>query len=75
VSAKSKRFRRVTPDIKARIADLMPWHFSEFSEHGISYHTCRFCGLGSETFDGLWKYGIRHYVCADCRDAITGKKD
>ncbi len=63
--------RRMDPRKVEHIASLMPWHFAEYSEHGISYQTCRFCGLGSETFDGLWKYGVRHYVCSPCRDAIT----
>lgn len=63
--------KRIAPEIVKRIWDLDPWMFMEFSEFGISYHTCRFCGLGSETFDGLWKYGVRHYVCTPCRDEIT----
>jgi hypothetical protein len=63
--------RRMDPKIVKRISDLMPWAFSEYSEHGISYHTCRFCGQGSESNEGLWKYGVRHYVCIPCRDAIT----
>ena len=63
--------RRIAPNVVERMAALMPWHFSEYGEHGISYHVCRYCGNGSESNDGLWKYGVRHWVCSPCRDAIT----
>mgnify|MGYP001567935036 CR=1 FL=1 len=45
-----------------------------YDSHGLSYQVCRFCGQGGNTYcssDGLWKYGVRHYVCTPCRDAIT----
>lgn len=67
----TESIRRIDPKIVKRIWDLQPWQFSEFSEFGISYQTCRFCGQGSDSNDGLWKYGVRHYVCTECRDAIT----
>jgi hypothetical protein len=70
----AQSIRRIDPKIVEKINDLMPWQFSEFGEFGISYHKCRFCGQGSEHHEGLWKYGVRHYVCTPCRDAITSTK-
>lgn len=67
----NETMRRIDPKIVQRIWDLQPWQFSEFSEFGISYQTCRFCGQGQESNEGLWKYSVRHYVCTPCRDAIT----
>lgn len=66
--------RRIDSKVVARMSSLMPWHFSEFSQFGISYQKCRYCGQGSETHDGLWKYGVRHWVCTPCRDAITSAR-
>ena len=66
--------RRISPEVVKRMNDLEPWMYSEFSEYGLSYQCCRFCGQGGNTHhrpDGLWKYGVRHYVCSPCRDAIT----
>ena len=70
--------RRIKPGVVERMASLMPWMYTEFGQNGLTYQTCRFCRLGiGEAPDGLWKYGVRHYVCSDCRDAITatGKYD
>lgn len=69
----NQSIRRIEGRVIDRMAALMPWHFSEFSEFGISYQTCRYCGQGSNDHEGLWKYGVRHYVCTPCRDAITGQ--
>lgn len=62
---------RVSPEVRARMAALMPWQFHGFGEHGLSYHACRFCRQGVSEVEGLWKYGVRHYVCDACRNAIT----
>lgn len=65
---------RVTKEVAERMAALMPWQFSEFSKYGISYQVCRFCHRGAGECEGLWKYGVRHWVCTECRDAITRRK-
>lgn len=70
--------RRIDSRIVERMSALMPWHFSEFNfsdlRIGISYHKCRYCGQGSDEHEGLWKYGVRHWVCTPCRDAITSAR-
>jgi len=41
------------------------------SDWGLTYQLCRFCGRGRDhkkQGDGLWKYGVRHYACTECRD-------
>ena len=67
--------RRIDPDVVERMAALMPWHYTEFGQNGLTYQTCRFCHQGiGDAPDGLWKYGVRHYVCTACRDAITSQR-
>lgn len=42
-----------------------------FSAH-LTYQTCRFCKAGEygSKGGGLYKYGVRHYICGPCmRDA------
>jgi hypothetical protein len=42
--------------------------WSEFSQYGLSYQSCRFCHRGIvDRLKGLWKYSVRHYICDDCR--------
>ena len=65
---------RISPDVVKRMAALMPWHYTECGWNGISYQTCRFCRQGIGEVEGLWKYGVRHYVCTPCRDAITSAR-
>ena len=50
-----------------------PWLFTTFGEFGLSYQTCRFCKRGQGDTQGLWKYGVRHYACEDCRKAASDK--
>ena len=50
----------------AQIAS-QPWRFSTFGPYGLSYQKCRLCERSSESVSGLWKYGVRHYACDDCR--------
>lgn len=46
------------------------------SDWGLTYQMCRFCQQGrpytkrdyKKSGDGLWKYGVRHYACTECRD-------
>ena len=33
---------------------------------GLTYQMCRFCRKSEG--EGLWKYGVRHYACTECRD-------
>lgn len=70
----TKNVKRIDAKVVERMAALMPHQFSEFSEFGISYQKCRFCGQGSEEHEGLWKYGVRHWVCTPCRDEITSAR-
>lgn len=60
---------------KIRALADMPWMFSHFALGpdycGLTYQACRFCKRGGNNSDlrGLWKYGVRHYICEDCRKA------
>lgn len=67
----ARSIRRISKRVVERMAALMPWHYQECGWNGLSYQTCRFCRQGLGEVDGLWKYGVRHYVCTPCRDAIT----
>lgn len=42
-------------------------------DYGLTYQTCRFCGKGWRELTGLWKYGVRHYICQECREAAIRK--
>ena len=42
-------------------------HFFTFHKYGLTYQTCRFCGGGQGAWEGLFKYGVRHYICPSCR--------
>ncbi len=66
--------RRIDPAVVKRMEKLMPWHYGEFGQNELTYQTCRFCHQGIGEADGLWKYGVRHYVCTPCRDAITSNR-
>lgn len=36
-------------------------------DYGLTYQMCRFCRVSWPKVSGLYKYGVRHYICADCR--------
>lgn len=59
-----------SPKTRAKLAEIAkrPWMFSEFASTGLSYQKCRLCGRGLGEVRGLWKYGVRHYACDDCRE-------
>jgi hypothetical protein len=66
--------RRIDGAVREKLRGLPPWMRSTFGEHSsLSYHTCRFCKRGRGEVPGLWKYGVRHYACDDCRDGIIGR--
>lgn len=38
--------------------------------YGLTYQCYRFCGVSAfraRGVRGLWRYGVRYYVCDDCR--------
>lgn len=44
--------------------------YFEYDSHriyGLTYQSCRFCGVDALKTGGLWKYGVRHYICDECR--------
>lgn len=53
-----------------------PNYFYDFDlDFGLTYHTCAYCGVGSNVApgDGLWKYSTRHYACTPCVEARADK--
>jgi hypothetical protein len=70
------RARRISKQVKARLKELadQPWMFSTYALGadycGLTYQSCRFCKRDdSDGLRGLWKYGVRHYICDECRRA------
>ena len=59
--------------LQVRLAKLGSWMFLPFRDGGLSYQTCRFCRRGIGIVSGLWKYGVRHYICDDCRVTALAK--
>ena len=68
--------RAVSAKTKAALRALKPWHQHGFhvSEASLTYQACRFCQRGWPDVQTLWKYGVRHYACDDCRNAAIGAK-
>jgi hypothetical protein len=52
------------------LANLRPWQRHTFSSADFFYQSCRFCRRSIGDVPGLWKYGVRHYACDECRDKI-----
>ena len=40
--------------------------------YGLTYQSCRYCHAGWPEEMGLWKYGVRHYICDACRNQKLG---
>lgn len=65
-------FARKTKPIGERLAALKPHQrHKHFSYPGSTdgYQSCRFCQRSWRELGALWKYGVRHWICDDCRDA------
>lgn len=62
-----------------KLSTLKPHAFSvQNREWGLTYQKCRFCERAVWEIDtlyngviGLWKYGVRHYCCEDCRQHFS----
>jgi hypothetical protein len=43
---------------------------------GLTYQSCRFCHVSWPEVRGLFKYGVRHYICAACRERkLNGRNE
>ncbi len=56
--------------LRARLAARAVWIqcLNDFAASPLTYQTCRFCRAGDygSKGGGLYKYGIRHYICEEC---------
>lgn len=52
------------------LAGLQSWHYHTYNSRDFAYQSCRFCHRSIHDVQGLWKYGVRHYACDECRDKI-----
>jgi hypothetical protein len=69
--------RLPSPASVTRILDLKPWmqvtidQWKYTTQYGNGQ--CRFCLRTIYETRHVWKYGVRHYVCNDCREEIKEK--
>jgi hypothetical protein len=61
-----ERMEKLQPIMAAHWCDADP-------DFGLTYQKCRFCGVSWPKVKGLFKYAVRHYVCADCRNKKMGQ--
>jgi len=54
-------------DLRARLRSRRVHFF-----RGMTYQSCRFCHVWASNAPngGLWKYGIRHWICDTCFDRL-----
>ena len=62
--------------LAVRLKDLPAYLYLKWNCMDFTYQSCRFCkrvvseGPMAAGVPGLWKYGVRHYICDDCRDDL-----
>lgn len=52
-----------------RLHQMKSWHL-QLTGGDFGNGQCRFCDRWAYQTKGVYKYGVRHYCCTDCRDII-----
>ena len=62
--------RSPSRQIRRRLQDALPERDCGMEDWQLTYQKCRFCDRSWPELKSLFKFAVRHWICADCIEAI-----